>query len=107
MATFSSFFAIDRDNFLAFSRTCEVSDKQMPSDSIAETNPIWHRDIGCGLVNVAKAMNSEIGPLETSRMLFSLWLSFMAQHSLPLATAAFLRDVANEIERDAPRSHQC
>ncbi len=76
-------------------------------ETLAETNPALHRGVGSALCGVATAMNAEIGPTETARMLFALWIAFTAKCQPPEVTAAFLTRIATELEsgENYPRSN--
>lgn len=61
--------------------------------NLSEANPELHRAVGESLCKVANACNKGIGPVETSRMLFSLWLSFTALYQAPEDTADHLERI--------------
>jgi hypothetical protein len=70
--------------------------------SLAEANPDLHRAVGESLCNVARTINTHIGPVETARMLFALWLSFTAQYQAPEDTADYLAKVVGALRAGEP-----
>lgn len=74
-----------------------MSDERVAN--LAERDPAQHRAVGSALCGMAGAMNAQLGPVETSRLLFSLWLSFVALYQAPEDSADFLRTTAARVEK--------